>query len=216
MLVVMTTILLWANGPLLAAHAISLEEQVLQILRDNPEVILESVQNYQEQQEALQRQAQQTFLQQLQVQPASIIGDSPILGSPEAEFVLLEFSDFQCPFCGQAHTVVQDFMDKHQDEVTFVYKNFPLVQIHPQAQPAALAAWAAFQQGKYWPFHDALFELQNQLGEDLYLALAEDLDLDLEQFNRDRSSSKAVSAINQDVLLAEQAQIRGTPRAPVQ
>lgn len=189
----------------------SLEEQVLQIIRDHPEVLIESVQAYQERKQEELQQSQQAFLQQVKSDPVSVIGNSPTTGTAANKIVLLEFSDFQCPFCAQAEPTVQQFMAQHQDEVTLVYKHFPLSQIHPQAESSAQAAWAAQKQGKFWEYHDALFAQQDQLGEDLYLAIAEDLDLDLEQFNRDRNSPEAKAAINEDLTLAQKVGIRGTP-----
>ena len=189
----------------------TLEEQVIQIILDHPEVLIESVQAYQKRKRQESRQAQQAFLQQMVTDPVLIIGKSPTIGAVEKKIVLLEFSDFQCPFCAQAEPTLKEFMAQHQDQVTLVYKHFPLTQIHPYAQSAAEAAWAAQQQGKFWPYHDALFEQQKQLGEDLYIAIAQSLNLDLEQFNSDRHSPEAKAAINRDLELAEQVGIRVTP-----
>jgi protein-disulfide isomerase len=100
-------------------------------------------------------------------------------------------------------------MAKHQNEVTLVYKHFPLTSIHPQALSAAKAAWAANQQGKFWQYNDALFTQQDKLGEELYLEIAQSLNLDLEQFNRDRNV--ADTAITQDMQLAEKLGVTGTP-----
>ena len=123
--------------------------------------------------------------------------------------MLVEFSDFQCPYCARAAQTVKEFMAKHSDEVTLVYKHLPLSAIHPQAMAAAQAAYAAQQQGKFWQYHDALFAQQKQLGEELYLQIAENLSLDLEQFNRDRK--QAITNIQKDLQLAQQLQINGTP-----
>lgn len=188
-----------------------LEEQVLQIIRENPEVIIDSVQAYQKAEEDKVRSSRQEFLQQMQTNPAEIIGNSPTFGAQEQKIVLVEFSDFQCPFCSRAHDTVKAFMDKHQDEVTLTYKHLPLKSIHAEALPAAKAAWAAQQQGKFWQYHDALFEQQEQLGEELYVAIADNLNLEMEQFNRDRNSKEAETAINQDTQLALKLGINGTP-----
>ena len=189
----------------------SLEEQVLQIIRDNPEVLIESVQAYQQQKQEELQEAQQAFLQQIKTDPVSVIGNSPTTGAAANKIVLLEFSDFQCPFCAQAEPTVKEFIAQNQDQVTLVYKHFPLSQIHPQAESSALAAWAAQKQGKFWEYHNALFAQQNELGEALYMTIAEDLNLDLEQFNRDRNSPEAKAAINKDLELAQQVGVRGTP-----
>ena len=188
-----------------------MEETVLEIIRQHPEVLIESVQAYQKQQQEQQQQARQSFASQLKSKPQTIIADSPSTGSLSEKIILLEFSDFQCPYCEKAYETVKEFMDKHGDEVTLVYKHFPLFTIHPQALPAAKASWAAQQQGKFWDYYDALFEQQDNLGEDFYIELAEDLDLDMEQFERDRNSRNADLAIEKDMELAQEIGIQGTP-----
>lgn len=142
---------------------------------------------------------------------ASLIGTSPTKGSPNAPIVLFKFSDFQCPYCTVAAGYMQEFVGNHEDDMLYVYKHFPLTQIHPEAMPSAKAAWAAQQQGQFWLYHDGLFVNQNRLGEDLYLELAEAMGLDVEQFNRDRASAEAEAAIQQDLALAQQLQLQGTP-----
>ncbi|ERT07517.1 DSBA-like thioredoxin domain protein [Lyngbya aestuarii BL J] len=187
------------------------EQQVIQVIRDNPEAILESVQAYQQQQQQNLQSSRESFLEQMKTDPGAIIGSSPTTGASSQEIVLLEFSDFQCPFCSRAHQTIKQFMDKHQGQVTLVYKHLPLSQIHPEALPAAKASWAAQQQGKFWEYQDALFTQQEQLGEDLYLEIANNLNLDLEQFNRDRQSQEAATAIQKDLELAQALGISGTP-----
>lgn len=193
------------------ANPDQLEAQVLTIIRNNPEAILQSLQAYQQEKQQELAQSRRAFLQQMSTEPASIIGNSPTTGVAENNIVLLEFSDFQCPFCAQANQSVKQFMDKHSDQVTLVYKHLPLSQIHPEAIPAAKAAWAAFQQGKFWEYEDALFEQQDNLDEDLYVAIAQNLNLDLEQFNRDRISVGAEAAIRDDLKLAQSLALKGTP-----
>lgn len=187
------------------------EAQVLQVIRNNPQVIIESVQAYEQQQQQDVKQARQVFLQQMMTNPAAAIGNSPTRGAAQKNIVMVEFSDFQCPFCAQAHDTVNQFMEKHQNEVTLTYKHLPLSQIHPQAQSAAKAAFAAQQQGKFWEYHDALFERQENLGEELYLAIATELNLELDRFNRDRNSDAATAAIEEDLKLARKLGINGTP-----
>ena len=204
------TFFLWTS-PAQAATRIptQLEEQVLQIIRQHPEAIVESVQAYQEKIQKQLAQAQQAFVQQMKANPDAIIGQSPITGSPAKKIILVEFSDFQCPYCAEAHKTIKEFMAKHQDEVTLVYKHFPLSNIHPEALPAAKAAWAAGQQGKFWQYHDALFTQQKQLGEQFYLDTAKNLNLDLEKFNSDRQTAEKF--ITEDMILGESVGISGTP-----
>lgn len=188
-----------------------LEKQVLQIIRNHPEVIIESVQAYQQEQKQ-QLQANQTeILEELKTNPEKMIGDSPTLGSNSQKIVLFEFSDFQCPFCAKVQGNLKEFMNKHQDRVTLVFKHLPLSRIHAEAIPAAKAAWAAQEQGKFWEYHDALFKQQDKLGEELYLKIANSLNLDLEKFNRDRNSDRAIAALEADVKMAQKFGVSGTP-----
>jgi protein-disulfide isomerase len=188
-----------------------LEAQVLQIIRDNPEVVIESVQTYQKEKQAVEEKAKNETAQKLLADRDTAIGKSPKTGAEAGEVLLIEFSDFQCPFCANAHEVVTKFMDKHKDRVTLVYKHFPLIQIHDQAVPAALASWAAMQQGKFWEYHDALFKNQDRLGDELYLEIAKDLKLDLDQFQKDIASPEAATAVQTDLKLAGELGLSGTP-----
>lgn len=190
-----------------------LEAQVLAILRKHPQVVLDSLQTYQarqqQQQQAQQQAQQQLALRPLVEHPAAFIGSSPTLGASDRAFVLYEFSDFQCPFCAQVSPIVKEFMAQRGDEVTFVYKHFPLERIHPEAVPAAIAARAAQQQDKFWEYHDELFVRQKQLGEATYLAIAADLGLDRDRFNADRKQAEA--DVRLDVALGDRLGVRGTP-----
>lgn len=185
-----------------------LEQQVLEVLRKHPEVIIESVQAYQQQQQQQVNQSRQAFLQDLQANTQAIIANSPTTGTISAKTILIEFSDFQCPYCAEAHKKLQELLPKYQHELKLVYKHLPLPS-HPEAMPAAKAAWAANEQGKFWQYHDALFSNQKQLGENLYLDIAKKLNLDMEKFNSDRLLAE--SAIQQDMQLAQKLGIPGTP-----
>jgi protein-disulfide isomerase len=192
-----------------------LKEQVMQIIREEPELIIESLQAYQQKQQEKeqekQRKALQSFAKEISSNPKGVIGNSPTIGLAESKIVLVEFSDFQCPYCAQAQKTLKQFMVKHGDEVEFVYKHFPLTSIHSEAIPAAKAAWAAGQQGKFWEYHDRLFSKQKNLGEKGYVSIARTLKLDLKQFNQDRNSSAADAAIAQDTQLAQKLELTSTP-----
>lgn len=210
-LVILCLMLISCSLPVQADSKIDpkFEEQVLQVIRKNPQAILDSVQAYQREQQQEQQKVQQSFLRDLQQNPKSVISQSPTKGNGQA--VLVEFSDFQCPYCQAAAGTVSQFVDKYKDRVTLVYKHLPLTSIHDQALPAAKAAWAAQQQGKFWQYHDALFAQQKQLNEAIYPEIAKTLGLDVAKFNRDRASQAAEIAIEKDLQLAEQLGISGTP-----
>jgi protein-disulfide isomerase len=187
------------------------ESKVLEIIRKNPQVILDSVQSYQRSQAQQEEQLRDKVLSQIRQEPRLLLRNSPVTGSASQKIIMAEFSDFECPFCARGHAVVKEFMAKNQNDVTLVYKHFPLTEIHPQAEPAAFASWAALQQGKFWEYHDALFEQQNKLGEEFYLELANNLKLDIDRFNRDRKSEQAKEAIKKDFELGKSLGVRGTP-----
>jgi protein-disulfide isomerase len=192
-----------------AATNSRLEEQVLQIIREHPEVIIESVQKYQQKQVSALQETRQAFLQDLKTNPTAAIDGSAVTKGTVAKTILVEFSDFQCPFCAEAHKTLKSLLAKYPDKLTLVYKHFPLVNSHPQAMPAAQSAWAAQQQGKFWEYQDALFTNQKKLGEDLYLDIAKKLNLDLEKFKSERLIADA--AIQKDIALAVKLGIAGTP-----
>ncbi|MFN6518205.1 MAG: DsbA family protein [Nostoc sp. CreGUA01] len=207
----MLCLLLAWSLPAQAASRIDpqLEQQVLQIIREHPEAIIESVQVFQQQQQQKLNQVRQGFLHDLKTNPQTVIGESPTTGSTNSKTLLLEFSDFECPYCAEAHKTLKQLLAKYPDKIKLVYKNLPLTSIHPQALPAAAAAWAAHQQGKFWEYHDALFTNQKKLGEALYLDIAKNLNLDLAKFQRNRNL--AAPAITKDVQLAEKLAVAGTP-----
>lgn len=90
------------------------------------------------------------------------IGNSPAKGPAAAPVTIVEFSDFQCPFCTRVNPTIAQIMSQYQGKVKVVFKHFPLVSIHPKAQSAAVASLCASKQGKFWEFHDKLFETQEQ------------------------------------------------------
>ena len=186
-----------------------LEKQIIEVLRKHPEILVEVLQKYTSEQEQKQQKAQVEAIKQARKNTKALIGDSPVMGASNRQIVMLVFSDFQCPFCATANKGVKEFMAKHKDKVTLVYKHFPLTQIHPEALPAARAAWAANKQGKFWEYHDALFANQAKLGEAFYLETATNLKLDTTKFNSDRKV--ADNFIVQDFQLGRKIGIDGTP-----
>jgi protein-disulfide isomerase len=186
-----------------------LEKQILQVIRKHPDVLLEVLQKYAIEQQQKEQKAQADTVKLARKDVKSFIGDSPTMGAKDRKIVMVEFSDFQCPYCSSASVEVKKFMAKHKDKVTLVYKHFPLTQIHPEALPAARAAWAANKQGKFWEYHDALFANQAKLGEPLYLETATKLKLDLKKFNADRKIADA--AIVKDFTLGRKVGVEGTP-----
>jgi protein-disulfide isomerase len=106
-------------------------------------------------------------------------------GPNEAPAVLLEYGDYECPYCGRAHYVVKAMQKHLGPSLQFVFRNFPLPKVHPNAELAAEAAEAAGAQGRFWEMHDALFDNQAELGPALCMMLGRRLELDMPRFVRD-------------------------------
>ncbi len=136
--------------------------------------------------------------------------DDPALGSPKAKVTLVVFSDFQCPFCARVEPTLKQLQDLYKNDLRVVWKNQPL-SMHPQAMPAALAAEAAREQGKFWAMHDLLFQNQPQLGADRYEQWARQAGLDLRRYKAALESPRAKARVEEDVKLATSVGANGTP-----
>lgn len=202
----------WILNPATAwAVDTNLEATILDVIQKHPEAILRSLVTYQAQQREQEHRIQLQTLNQLKQNIPAVIGSSPVLKhSQDSTVTLIEFGDYECPFCMEAHPQLQQFLEQHPN-VELVYKHLPLIDVHPEALSAVKASWAAMQQGKFWEFHNALFERQGNLGEQAYREIATGLKLNLEKFDRDRNSFAATEAIIQDMQDASKLKIEGTP-----
>ena len=133
-----------------------------------------------------------------------------IQGSETAACTLVEYGDYQCPSCRVAFTQVHSVQKHFGDKLRFVFRNFPLEQ-HPLAEPAAEAAEFAASKGKFWEMHDALYENQARLSEDLLPALAEKLGLDAEEFSSATEDGTFAKREESDLESGEKSGVEGTP-----
>jgi protein-disulfide isomerase len=146
--------------------------------------------------------------------PASVtLDDDPVLGSSQAPVAVVEFSEFECPFCRRFHE--QTFSKLKEvyvatGKVQYVFRDFPL-PMHAQAKPAALAAHCAARQDAFWPMHDALFENQQRLGPELFPELARRLGLDGDGFLACLSESAAQKEVEGDIAYGQGLGVQGTP-----
>ncbi|MBI4433694.1 DsbA family protein [Candidatus Uhrbacteria bacterium] len=138
-----------------------------------------------------------------------------IRGNKDAKVTIVEWSDYQCPFCSRFHPTMRQAMSEYGDKVRWVYRHFPLESIHPNARPAAEAAECAAEQGKFWEFSDQLFEKQESLGSTLYTQLAKDLKLNEKQFASCVSSRKYQQKVANDEQSGLAIGVRGTPASYV-
>ncbi len=138
------------------------------------------------------------------------LDESPITGNENALVTIVEFSDYQCPFCSRAHNTMKQVQDNYGDKVRIVMKQNPL-SFHPRAKPAALAALAAGEQGKYWQMHDKMFANQQQLEDANLEQYAKDIGLNVEKWKADMSSGKYDGQIQKEQGLAQSIGATGTP-----
>lgn len=139
------------------------------------------------------------------------VSNSPSKGSVNAPITIIEFADFQCPYCATAQPALNAILSQYKGKVRFVFKNYPLEQLHPEAIPAAIVAECAGKQGKYWEMHDGLFENHRNLGEETYKKLAKNINLNLDTFNNCRKDTNIHNKIKADSEYAQSLGINATP-----
>ena len=138
------------------------------------------------------------------------VDGAPTRGPEGARITLVEFSDFECPYCALAVKEVANIMAAYPNQVKLIYKQFPLT-MHPHAALAAAASLAANSQGKFWEMHDLLFSNFRKLTRDSILAWAQQLNLDMDKFKADLDSGKYQPVIKKDLADGEAAGVYGTP-----
>ncbi len=138
------------------------------------------------------------------------VDDDPAKGSEKAPVTIVEFSDYQCPYCSRAEAVVKQILENYKDKVRFVYRDFPL-PMHPQASKASEAAQCARDQGKFWEYHDALYADQSKLAPADLQATAERLGLKAEAFRTCLESGKYAEEVSKDLADGQKAGVSSTP-----
>ena len=138
-------------------------------------------------------------------------GDSAAKGPADAKVLIVEFSDYQCPFCSQAEPLLDQVMAAYPKDVRRVYKQFPLTSIHPNAMPASKAALAAGKQNKFWEMHAKLFANARELTPDNFKKWAGELGLDVARFEKDMGSPEVQAQIDKEMQEARAADVTGTP-----
>ncbi len=150
------------------------------------------------------------FVEAVKKEHEFTLENRPIKGNPDAPVIVVEFADFQCPYCKEASKIMKKAHQKYGDDVAIYFKNFPLAA-HQHGELAARAAIAAHQQGKFWKMHDLLFEHQKSLSEKKITDLARRAGLNIEKFQADLRNPEVHSIVTQDKSEGEQAGISGTP-----
>lgn len=172
--------------------------------------------------QAKRQQARQSYVDTLKdtigvtillARPRAQVAVDPLRlrGNPDAPVTIVEFSDFQCPYCQSAQTVLKQVLDKYPGKVRLAFRDFPLRQIHPQAQLAAEASRCAAEQGKFWEYHDLLFANASKLEASSLAAHAGSAKLDVNAFSACVASSRFKAAVEADLQAGLSAGVAGTP-----
>ncbi len=139
------------------------------------------------------------------------IDPARVKGDPQAPVTIVEFADFQCPFCGRVQPTLKTVLEKYKGKVKLAYRDFPLSEIHPFAEIAAEGSRCALEQGKYWEMHDAMFGDQSKLTEADLIKTASGLGMNQQAFETCLKSGKYKAAVAQDHQAGSQAGVNGTP-----
>jgi predicted DsbA family dithiol-disulfide isomerase len=137
-------------------------------------------------------------------------GQAPGFGPSDARVVVVQFSDFQCPYCAEAADTVHKLKQQYGTRIRFVFRQFPL-SFHPEARVAAQASLAAHDQGKFWEYHDLLFANQSALGQDKLVEHAKAAGLNVASFRIALDASSTAARVDEDLRLGQAAQVQGTP-----
>ena len=138
------------------------------------------------------------------------VGDSPIRGSKDAKITIVEWADFQCPFCVRVNPTLEQIAKEYGDKVRVAFKHLPL-SMHNKARAAHQASEAAHRQGKFWEMHDRIFARPKDLSPETYLRYAREIGLDIDKYNSDLSSSSVRKVVDADLAMARKLGVSGTP-----
>jgi protein-disulfide isomerase len=134
-----------------------------------------------------------------------------VQGARDASVTLIEYGDFECPYCGAAYPIVKELVEQMGDRVCFVFRQFPLTQVHPHAEKAAEASEAAGAQGKFWEMHDTLYENQDRLEINSLVRYAGELTLDTERFSSELGDGAYEEQVRTDFMGGVRSGVNGTP-----
>jgi len=140
-----------------------------------------------------------------------LAGRDHMQGPIDAPLALVEYGDYECPYCGEAHPIVKAIQKRLGNRLCFAFRNFPLANSHPHAEHAAEAAEAAGAQGKFWEMHDILFEHQDALDDNNLAEYADALDLDAERPVREVLSGAHAARVREDFRSGARSDVNGTP-----
>ena len=145
------------------------------------------------------------------VDESELIADHTFVRGPDnAQATLVEFADFQCPYCATVHPLIESLLTKYPQTLKFAYRHFPLPQ-HPFARKAAIAAQAAGKQEKFWEYHNMLYENQDQINDTNITAFAKTIGLDMKKFETDTQSGELADQVSKDAAVGTRLGVNSTP-----
>jgi protein-disulfide isomerase len=142
---------------------------------------------------------------------AALAAADHVMGDAHAKLTLLEYGDYECPACIQAEPLMQHLVETHRGRLRFVFRHFPLVEVHPHAELAAEAAEAAAAQGQFWPMHRLLFAQAHRLTPEALTGYAQSLGLDMNRFNAEMGDRIYTQRIQEHRRAGESSGLRATP-----
>ena len=145
------------------------------------------------------------------ITPLTGAEDDPVIGTSEGILTIVEFSDFECPFCKAAFPIIREFTSRHTDTVRYIYRDFPVEEIHENARNASIAASCAASQDKFWQYHDRLFQNQSDLSSAALLSYAESSGIDIASFRKCIVKSEINDEIDEDLKMGRALGVKGTP-----
>jgi protein-disulfide isomerase len=134
-----------------------------------------------------------------------------IQGPAEAAVTLVEYGDYECPYCGAAYPIIKEVQARMRDRLRFVFRNFPITTSHPHAEQAAEAAEAAAIQGRFWQMHDLLYENQKRLRDEDLRAYADELGLELDSFDKELAEHVHAARVREAFMSGVRSGVNGTP-----
>ena len=185
----------------------AIEAVVKRYILEHPEILIEALRSLEERERVARAAAQRRSLE-ANMDALTRDPGSPVLGNPDGDITIVEFSDYRCPYCRRVSADLIEAIDKDGD-IRLVLKEFPI--LGPDSVVAAQAALAAARQGKYREFHLAVMTMPGEINEDSVLAVAGDLGLDIDQLRNDMASPEVEEQISRTGALAQALQINGTP-----
>jgi protein-disulfide isomerase len=196
-----------ATAPAMTGDKAALGKQIREYLIANPEVLVEAMQELERKQDSQQNTAAQKAIQE---NHAALVSDpdSPIAGNPNGDVTIVEFSDYQCPYCKRTHPAVKALLES-DSKVKLVFKDLPI--LGEPSRIAALAALAARAQHKHLAFHNALMEFNGKIDRDKIMEIAGSVGLDVAQLQKAMDDPKLKQIIERNMTLASALGVRGTP-----